>query len=290
MFCLNSESPSPVLVFAIIAGFLELYSEGFMTQSERQIFLIKELISEKNEYKNIQIPSDDAQQKILLRSLRNIREAKNADKNFLEIQDEYLQEELMQKGITDINTLLQVKKNIYLWEGDITTLKCDAIVNAANSAMTGCYEPCHSCIDNCIHTFSGIQLRAECDSLMKKQGFLEPTGNAKITGAYNLPCKFVIHTVGPIIKNSVTKKDCELLQSCYRSCLNLAKKNNLQSIAFCCISTGVFCFPNEKAAQIAVTTVKEFLAKEKSQMKVVFNVFKNEDYEIYKKLFSLSAD
>ena len=290
MFCLNSESPSPVLVFAIIAGFLELYSEGFMTQSERQIFLIKELISEKNEYKNIQIPSDDAQQKILLRSLMNIREAKNADKNFLEIQDEYLQEELMQKGITDINTLLQVKKNIYLWEGDITTLKCDAIVNAANSAMTGCYEPCHSCIDNCIHTFSGIQLRAECDSLMKKQGFLEPTGNAKITGAYNLPCKFVIHTVGPIIKNSVTKKDCELLQSCYRSCLNLAKKNNLQSIAFCCISTGVFCFPNEKAAQIAVTTVKEFLAKEKSQMKVVFNVFKNEDYEIYKKLFSLSAD
>ncbi len=290
MFCLNSESPSPVLVFAIIAGFLELYSEGFMTQSERQIFLIKELISEKNEYKNIQIPSDDAQQKILLRSLMNIREAKNADKKFLEIQDEYLQEELMQKGITDINTLLQVKKNIYLWEGDITTLKCDAIVNAANSAMTGCYEPCHSCIDNCIHTFSGIQLRAECDSLMKKQGFLEPTGNAKITGAYNLPCKFVIHTVGPIIKNSVTKKDCELLQSCYRSCLNLAKKNNLQSIAFCCISTGVFCFPNEKAAQIAVTTVKEFLAKEKSQMKVVFNVFKNEDYEIYKKLFSLSAD
>lgn len=290
MFCLNSESPSPVLVFAIIAGFLELYSEGFMTQSERQIFLIKELISEKNEYKNIQIPSDDAQQKILLRSLMNIREAKNADKKFLEIQDEYLQEELMQKGITDINTFLQVKKNIYLWKGDITTLKCDAIVNAANSAMTGCYEPCHSCIDNCIHTFSGIQLRAECDSLMKKQGFLEPTGNAKITGAYNLPCKFVIHTVGPIIKNSVTKKDCELLQSCYRSCLNLAKKNNLQSIAFCCISTGVFCFPNEKAAQIAVTTVKEFLAKEKSQMKVVFNVFKDEDYEIYKKLFSLSAD
>lgn len=261
-----------------------------MTQSERQIFLIKELISEKNEYKNIQIPSDDAQQKILLRSLMNIREAKNADKNFLEIQDEYLQNELMQKGITDINKLLPVKKNIYLWKGDITTLKCDAIVNAANSAMTGCYEPCHSCIDNCIHTFSGIQLRAECDSLMKKQGFLEPTGNAKITGAYNLPCKFVIHTVGPIIKNSVTKKDCELLQNCYRSCLNLAKKNNLQSIAFCCISTGVFCFPNEKAAQIAVTTVKEFLAKEKSQMKVVFNVFKNEDYEIYKKLFSLFAD
>lgn len=290
MFCLNSESPSPVLVFAIIAGFLELYSEGFMTQSERQIFLIKELISEKNEYKNIQIPSDDAQQKILLRSLMNIREAKNADKKFLEIQDEYLQNELMQKGITDINKLLPVKKNIYLWKGDITTLKCDAIVNAANSAMTGCYEPCHSCIDNCIHTFSGIQLRAECDSLMKKQGFLEPTGNAKITGAYNLPCKFVIHTVGPIIKNSVTKKDCELLQSCYRSCLNLAKKNNLQSIAFCCISTGVFCFPNEKAAQIAVTTVKEFLAKEKSQMNVVFNVFKDEDYEIYKKLFSLSAD
>lgn len=261
-----------------------------MTQSERQFFLIKELISEKSEYKNIQIPSDDAQQKILLRSLMNIREAKNADKNFLEIQDEYLQEELMQKGITDINKLLPVEKNIYLWKGDITTLKCDAIVNAANSAMTGCYEPCHSCIDNCIHTFSGIQLRAECDSLMKKQGFLEPTGNAKITGAYNLPCKFVIHTVGPIIKNSVTKKDCELLQSCYLSCLNLAKKNNLQSIAFCCISTGVFRFPNDIAAQIAVTTVKEFLAKEKSQMKVVFNVFKNEDYEIYKKLFRLSAD
>ena len=169
-------------------------------------------------------------------------------------------------------------------QGDITTLRCDAIVNAANSAMTGCYVPNHRCIDNAIHSFAGVELRLECDEIMNRQGYGEPTGQAKITNAYNLPCKYIIHTVGPIISYKLTSEDCELLASCYRSCLNLAAKNNLESIAFCCISTGEFHFPNDKAAQIAIKTVEEFMKKDTSVKKVIFNVFKDMDKEIYRKL------
>ena len=214
----------------------------------------------------------------------NVRIPKEISEEFLKVQDEYLQEEITKKGIVDINNLNPIQKGIYLWQGDITTLRCDAIVNAANSAMTGCYVPNHRCIDNAIHSFAGVELRLECDEIMNRQGHGEPTGQAKITNAYNLPGKYIIHTVGPIISYKLTSEDCELLASCYRSCLNLAAKNNLESIAFCCISTGEFHFPNDKAAQIAIKTVEEFMKKDTSVKKVIFNVFKDMDKEIYREL------
>ena len=168
------------------------------------------------------------------------------------------------------------------------TLDCGAIVNAANSGMTGCYQPCHNCIDNCIHTYAGVQLRLKCAEIMERQGFEEPTGQAKITPAYNLPCDYVIHTVGPIVQGKLTRQHCKLLESCYRSCLTLADENQVPSIAFCCISTGVFMFPNDEAAEIAVRTVQEYKAETGSKIEVIFNVFKEQDERIYSKL--LRAD
>ena len=255
-----------------------------MNQDERRIFLIKELLKEDKRYKNIEIPKNPTEQGDLLRALMNVRIAKNVDDEFIKVQDEYLQDETKRKGIVDIDDLKPIKDGIYLWQGDITTLRCDAIVNAANSAMTGCYVPNHRCIDNAIHSFAGVELRLECDEIMNRQGYGEPTGQAKITNAYNLPCKYIIHTVGPIISYKLTSEDCELLANCYRSCLNLAAKNNLESIAFCCISTGEFHFPNDKAAQIAIKTVEEFMKKDTSVKKVIFNVFKDMDKEIYREL------
>ena len=255
-----------------------------MNQNERRIFLIQELLKENKRYEDMEIPQDFEEQRELLRALMNVRIAKNVDDEFIKVQDEYLQEETKRKGIVDIDDLKPIKDGIYLWQGDITTLRCDVIVNAANSGMTGCYVPNHRCIDNCIHSFAGVQLRLECDEIMTKQGYSEPTGQAKITNSYNLPCKYIIHTVGPIINGKLTSEDCDLLESCYKSCLELAVKNNLDSIAFCCISTGEFHFPNDKAAQIAVKTVEEFMKKETSLKKVIFNVFKDMDKEIYRKL------
>lgn len=255
-----------------------------MNQNERRIFLIQELLKENKRYEDMEIPQDFEEQRALLRALMNVRIAKNVDDEFIKVQDEYLKEEIKRKGIVDIDDLKPIKDGIYLWQGDITTLRCDVIVNAANSGMTGCYVPNHRCIDNCIHSFAGVQLRLECDEIMTKQGYSEPTGQAKITNSYNLPCKYIIHTVGPIINGKLTSEDCDLLESCYKSCLELAVKNNLESIAFCCISTGEFHFPNDKAAQIAVKTVEEFMKKETSLKKVIFNVFKDMDKEIYRKL------
>ena len=255
-----------------------------MNQNERRIFLIQELLKENKRYEDMEIPQDFEEQRALLRALMNVRIAKNIDDEFIKVQDEYLKEEIKKKGIVDIDDLKPIKDGIYLWQGDITTLRCDVIVNAANSGMTGCYVPNHRCIDNCIHSFAGVQLRLECDEIMTKQGYSEPTGQAKITKSYNLPCKYIIHTVGPIINGKLTSEDCDLLESCYKSCLELAVKNNLDSIAFCCISTGEFHFPNDKAAQIAVKTVEEFMKKETSLKKVIFNVFKDMDKEIYRKL------
>ena len=255
-----------------------------MNQNERRIFLIQELLKENKRYEDMEIPQDFEEQRALLRALMNVRIAKNVDDEFIKVQDEYLKEEIKRKGIVDIDDLKPIKDGIYLWQGDITTLRCDVIVNAANSGMTGCYVPNHRCIDNCIHSFAGVQLRLECDEIMTKQGYGEPTGQAKITKSYNLPCKYIIHTVGPIINGKLTSEDCDLLESCYKSCLELAVKNNLESIAFCCISTGEFHFPNDKAAQIAVKTVEEFMKKETSLKKVIFNVFKDMDKEIYRKL------
>lgn len=195
-----------------------------------------------------------------------------------------MKDETEKKGITELTDLQPIQDNLYLWRGDITTLRCDGIVNAANNQMLGCFCPNHGCIDNAIHTFAGIQLRLACAELMKKQGHEEETGTAKITPAYNLPCKYVLHTVGPIITGRLREKDNQLLASCYRSCLELAEQNGLKSIAFCCISTGEFHFPNDKAAEIAIQTVKEYRKRTGSQMEVIFNVFKKTDYEIYRKL------
>ena len=252
-----------------------------MNQSERRRYLIQKLLNEQKEYSNYSIPEDSQGQKDLLRGLLNVRAPKVLSREFLKIQDEYLKEETEKKGITELDDLTPVEQGIYLWQGDITTLRCDAIVNAANSGMTGCYAPNHKCIDNCIHTFAGAQLRYECAQMMKAQGHEEPTGQAKITAAYNLPCRYILHTVGPIIYGIVPEKDCELLAESYRSCLELAAQNHLESVAFCCISTGEFHFPKERAAEIAVRTVREFLQKETSVKKVIFNVFKDYDREIY---------
>ncbi len=255
-----------------------------MNQTERRNYLIRELLSERPESVDLQIPKDDGGQKRLLRSLLNIRMPLPASDKFLEIQDAYLQEETRKKGITRVSELIPVEEGLYLWQGDITALACDAIVNAANSQMLGCFCPCHGCIDNAIHTFSGIQLRSACAELMERQGHEEPVGKAKITQGFNLPCRYVLHTVEPMIHGRLTDKDCEILASCYRSCLELAEENKVKSIAFCCISTGEFHFPNNKAAEIAVRTVKEYQERIHSGMEVIFNVFKNEDYEIYRKL------
>ena len=255
-----------------------------MNQAQRRLFLIQSLLKENPEYRDLSIPAEPDRQRQLLRGLMNIRAPQNANKDFLKMQDEYLQDEIAAKGVTDITDLTPVQPGLYLWQGDITTLKCDAIVNAANSGMTGCYVPNHRCIDNAIHTFAGVELRLACAELMKQQGRPEPTGRAKITPAFNLPCRYVLHTVGPIIDGRVTQCDRELLASCYRSCLELAAENGLESVAFCCISTGEFHFPNEQAAEIAVRTVKDFLKKQTSVKKVIFNVFKDLDKAIYEKL------
>ena len=251
-----------------------------MNQTERRIFLIKKLLDEQPRYKGLVVPRDTTEQKNMLRSLLNIRTPKNISDEFLAVQDEYLQEETAAQGITDIADLTPISDGSYLWQGDITTLRCDAIVNAANSGMTGCYVPCHGCIDNCIHTYAGVQLRLECAKLMAEQGYEEEPGMAKITPAYNLPCKYVIHTVGPIVETRLIPDDERLLASCYRSCLELAEQNGIKSIAFCCISTGEFHFPNDLAAEIAVDTVK----RHKGDMEVIFNVFKDVDYKIYRDL------
>lgn len=259
-----------------------------MNQQERRIYLIQELLKENKAYRDMKIPETSGEQKQLLRGLMNIRMPGPIGEDFLKIQDAYLQEEIRRKGITETDSLVPVRDGIYLWQGDITTLRCDAIVNAANSQMLGCFCPNHACIDNAIHTFSGIQLRAACEELMKEQGHEEKTGEAKITSAFNLPCKYVLHTVGPIIRGKLTDNDKRLLASCYHSCLELAEKNHVKSIAFCCISTGEFHFPNDKAAEIAVRTVKEYRRQTQSRMEVIFNVFKDLDKEIYRKL--LTAD
>ena len=255
-----------------------------MNQNEKRLFLIQSLLKEQPQYRDMGIPAEPNSQRQLLRGLMNIRAPQNANADFLKMQDTYLQGETAAKGVTDIADLTPVQPGLYLWQGDITTLQCDAIVNAANSGMTGCYVPNHRCIDNAIHTFAGVELRLACAELMEQQGHPEPTGQAKITPAFNLPCRYVLHTVGPIINGRVTKEDKELLASCYRSCLELAAENGLESVAFCCISTGEFHFPNELAAEIAVRTVKDFLKKQTSVKKVIFNVFKDLDKAIYEKL------
>lgn len=257
-----------------------------MTQTERREYLLRFLLQERPEYQGLSVPAQESDQKILLRSLMNLRPPAPIAQEFLTVQDDYLQEALGQRGITSLSELQPVMNGIYLWQGDITTLECGAIVNAANSGLTGCYFPCHGCIDNAIHTYAGVQLRLACAELMERQGYTEPTGDAKLTPAFNLPCRYVLHTVGPIVSGPVTRKDRDLLASCYRACLTLAEAHGIDSVAFCCISTGEFHFPPQIAAETAVRTVLDFKGESQSKIKVIFNVFQKSDYHIYQRLLA----
>jgi O-acetyl-ADP-ribose deacetylase (regulator of RNase III) len=252
-----------------------------MTQSERRQSLIRALLAEQPRYNNIAVPQPSREQKELLRGLMNVRHAAPIEPEFQRIQDEYLQEENRRRGVVALSELTPVQDGLYVWRGDITCLACDAIVNAANSGMTGCYQPGHNCIDNCIHTYAGIQLRNLCQELMDQQGYPEPTGRAKITPGFNLPCKYVIHTVGPIVQGPLTQKHREQLASCYRACLEVAAENQVESIAFCCISTGVFHFPKEEAAKIAVETVKNYKKEKLRNIQIIFNVHNEQDERLY---------
>lgn len=257
-----------------------------MNHIEQRHYLIKELLKERPEYAQIEIPNEEQNQKRLLRALMNVRMPLAISDEFLRIQDEYLQEAIRLKHITRLEDLTPVSDGLYLWQGDITTLAVDGIVNAANSQMLGCFFPNHGCIDNVIHTYSGIELRLACAKIMEEQGYDEPTGKAKITPAFNLPCKHVLHTVGPIVSGKLTDHDRELLASCYRSCLELAEANGLQSLAFCCISTGEFHFPNDEAAKIAIDTVQDYRLKTSSKIQVVFNVYKDLGLHLYRRLLA----
>lgn len=257
-----------------------------MTQSERREYLIQYLLKEEKKIFRQKMPADRQGQEELLRSLMNVRMPKPISGEFLKIQDEYLIQRNKERGITDVEDLHPVASDprLYIWQGDITTLKCDAIVNACNSQMLGCFSPMHACIDNFIHTYAGIELRLKMYEIMRKQGHEEEAGRAKITSGYNLPAKYILHTVGPIIQWDVSKKDEEMLASCYRECLKLAADTGAESVAFCCLSTGVFRFPQQRAAEIATETVKNYIYEDGRIKKVIFNVFKDEDLGIYRGL------
>ena len=254
-------------------------------QSDERRYLISELVKTNSRIKEQRIPDDEDEQRKLLRGLMNVREAGEVSDEFLAVQDKYLKEVIAEKGITRFSDLKPVRERIYLWQGDITLLEADAIVNAANSGMTGCYVPNHNCIDNCIHTYAGVQLRNACAKIMKEQGYPEPVGQAKITDAYNLPSRYVIHTVGPQVNGRLTDNDRKELASSYQSCLELAYEKGLKSIAFCSISTGVFGFPKEEAAEIAVETVSKFLETH-DDIEVVFNVYGNSSLRIYEEILN----
>ena len=268
------------------------------TQEERLNYLIEVLKTENNQYKNLETPTSIEEKKVLLRSLMNVRQPKETSDEILKVQDEYLTERNKEKGIVylkDIKTIKETinsthpySQKISIWQGDITRISCDAIVNAANSQMLGCFVPMHTCVDNCIHTFAGVQLRNECNKIMnefrKKYGddYEQPTSVPIITDGYNLPAKKIIHIVGPIVAEKLTQSIEQDLKNCYKNILDMCLKNNLKSVAFCCISTGVFRFPNERAAEIAVETVTNWLKQNENKIDIViFNVFKPEDKFCY---------
>ena len=257
-----------------------------MTHEEEREYLIEVLLTEMPQYRHMHIPGDEEARWRLLRSLFNLRPPMPAGLDFLSVQDKYLSEEVRRRGVVDSRFLKNVGKDrrVFLWQGDITRLKADAIVNAANSGLLGCFHPCHSCIDNMIHTYAGVQLRLACNDIIRAQGQEERVGSAKITPGFNLPARYVLHTVGPNITGPLDRKDCRLLAGCYEACLELAAEHDIQSIAFCCISTGVFHFPQEKAAEIAVETVSRFLEHDSSLRQVIFNVFTDTDRELYRRI------
>ncbi|MBO7431573.1 MAG: protein-ADP-ribose hydrolase [Elusimicrobia bacterium] len=268
------------------------------TQEERLNYLIEKFKEEFLEYKDFPVPTDIKDKKVLLRSLMNIRPPKETSAEILKVQDEYLTERNKEKGIVylkDIKTIKETinskhpySQKISIWQGDITNLSCDAIVNAANSKMLGCFTPMHICIDNCIHTFAGVQLRYECNKIMnefkKKFGtdYQQPTSVPIITDGYNLPAKKVIHITGPVVIGKLTKNLEIDLKKCYKNILEKCIENNLKSVAFCCISTGVFRFPNKRAAEIAVETITSWLKQNENKIdRIIFNVFKPEDKYCY---------
>ena len=252
-----------------------------MTHDGKRIYLIRRLLEEGGY--DLAIPADAGEQRRLLRALMNVRAPQPADDAFIAAQDAYLREVVGEKGVVDVAEIEPLRGRMCLWRGDITRLNADAIVNAANSGMTGCYQPNHGCIDNIIHTMAGVQLRLKCAELMAAQGFPEPAGRAKLTPGYNLPAAHVIHTVGTICEGGVvTPANLRELESCYRSCMEIADANGLRSVAFCCISTGVFGFPRRRGAEVAVRTVGECLERGSRVEKVVFDVFTPEDEAYYR--------
>lgn len=259
-----------------------------MNRIQQIQYLIQVLLKEMPAYQEQAraFPQDELSQRRLLRSLMNVRPPMPLDPSFLAVQDALLSAEREEKGVVEADALPDRPghPDIAVWQGDITRLKADAIVDADNDRLLGCFVPCHGCIDNAIHSFAGVQLRLACQQLMQRQGHEEGAGEAKITPAYNLPCCYVLHTVGPIITGRVTGRDCQLLASCYRSCLELAERSGCRSVAFCCISTGEFHFPNRLAAQIAVETVRAYRQEQTNPMEVIFNVFQDQDHAIYRQL------
>lgn len=260
-------------------------------QEQRLDYLLEEFMKDSDGYENLEIPDNISDRRRILRSLMNIRIPKKMSEAVLRVQDEYLVTCAEEKGIVGLSDIPVVKKEISIWQGDITRLKVDAVVNAANSAMLGCFIPLHACIDNQIHTFAGIQLREECNLRMNElrlkygEHYEQPTSLPMLTDAYNLPAKKVIHIVGPIVKGQLTEELEEALSDCYKNILDMCMENNLKSVAFCCISTGVFHFPNKRAAEIAVDTVGKWLIKHPNVMdRVIFNVFKDEDRKYYEEL------
>ena len=269
------------------------------TQEERLDYLVEEFKADSAEYKELQTPNSTEDKRRILRSLMNIRMPKELSSEVMKVQDEYLTERAAEKGVVNLSDIPVIRDGLSIWQGDITRLSVDAIVNAANSQMLGCFVPMHTCIDNCIHTFAGVQLRAECNRQMNElrirygRDYEQPTAVPMLTEAYNLPAKKVIHIVGPIVSQGTSfasqyKLTPELekdLENCYRNTLDMCAENSLKSVAFCCISTGVFHFPNKKAAEIAVETVSEWLSDNPGKVeRVIFNVFKDEDKAIYEKL------
>ncbi len=261
-----------------------------MTQEQRLDYLLERFKEDSGRYKDLQIGDNIEDKRVALRSLMNIRMPGSMDAETLRIQDEYLSRRLMEKGIVTLADIPETSDKLSIWQGDITLLQVDAIVNAANSQMLGCFVPMHTCIDNCIHTFAGVQLRIECNNKMEElrsiygSTYQQPTSVPMITDAYNLPSKKVIHVVGPIVSGSLSAEHEKALATCYTNVLDMCLENGMRSVAFCCISTGVFHFPNQLAAEIATCTVKSWLKEHPGAMgRVIFNVFKDKDKEYYER-------
>lgn len=269
-----------------------------MTQAERLDLLVEAFKADSVEYRDLDTPDSTEGKQRILRSLMNIRMPREMDAETLRLQDDYLTERNREKGIVTLDWVPTIAESLgskrpfaetlSLWQGDITCLAADAVVNAANSQMLGCFQPCHSCIDNCIHTFAGVQLRSECDRKMRKfrthfgPDYEQPTAVPMLTDGYNLPAKKVVHIVGPIVYDRLTPDLEEDLAACYRNTLDLCAENGLRSVAFCSISTGVFRFPKERASEIAVRTVTGWLDAHPGRMdRVIFNVFSEKDRKIY---------